>query len=99
MFAYGQTGSGKTYTMGSAFNPNGAQRGVIPNVMDAIFRQISQLHNADVTVRAGFVEIHQVCLQHLDMYKPARPAGQAIQIAPLPSSVCRCTGVLRLARC
>jgi kinesin family protein 4/21/27 len=64
VFAYGQTGSGKTYTMGSAFTPGmggaGALRGVIPQVMDAIFGRIAAApRDIDFSVRVGFVEIHK----------------------------------------
>lgn len=62
VFAYGQTGSGKTYTMGSAFAPGGAPRGVIPRVMDAIFERVAASTHTDFTVRVGFVEIHRVRL-------------------------------------
>jgi hypothetical protein len=37
VLAYGQTGSGKTHTMGTAFTPGGATKGVIPRVFEAIF--------------------------------------------------------------
>ncbi|KAK1369428.1 hypothetical protein POM88_035520 [Heracleum sosnowskyi] len=38
--AYGQTGSGKTYTMGTNYNGEGQNDGVIPHVMETIFSRV-----------------------------------------------------------
>lgn len=45
---------------GSAFSFGRTSNGVIPNVMDTLFRRIAETDNVEYTVRVGFVEIHQV---------------------------------------
>ncbi|EPB71391.1 kinesin motor domain protein [Ancylostoma ceylanicum] len=45
VLAYGQTGSGKTYTMGTeetTVSMQSDKRGIIPRLVDALFRQISE---------------------------------------------------------
>eukprot|EP01018_Ginkgo_biloba_P022477 Gb_12250 [translate_table: standard] len=57
VLAYGQTGSGKTYTMGSGYTEGGIT-GVIPQVMETIFRKIESLkHQAEFQLRVSFIEI------------------------------------------
>jgi len=47
--------------MGSAFTPGGEARGVIPSVMEDIFRRVEAApRDISYTVRVGFVEIHKV---------------------------------------
>ncbi|XP_073281947.1 kinesin-like protein KIN-4C [Primulina huaijiensis] len=58
VLAYGQTGSGKTYTMGTNYNGEGHQAGVIPNVMDTIFRKMESMKECtEFLVRVSFIEI------------------------------------------
>ena len=46
IFAYGQTGTGKTYTMeGFTFNPFDEKRGLVPRVVEEIFKNIQDLKN------------------------------------------------------
>ena len=46
IFAYGQTGTGKTYTMeGFTFNPYDEKRGLVPRVVEEIFKNIQKLKN------------------------------------------------------
>ena len=46
IFAYGQTGTGKTYTMeGFTFNPFDEKRGLVPRVVEEIFKSIQSLKN------------------------------------------------------
>lgn len=67
MFAYGQTGSGKTHTMGSEYKPGGRAVGVIPEVINAIFTRIATVKDWQCTVRVGFVEIHKVWVEHMQL--------------------------------
>lgn len=53
-----QTGSGKTYTMGTGYTVGGSTHGVIPQVMEFIFRQIESLKKkADFQIRVSFIEV------------------------------------------
>ncbi|KAJ6328059.1 hypothetical protein OIU77_009864 [Salix suchowensis] len=57
VLAYGQTGSGKTYTMGTGFK-DGFQMGIIPQVMNALFRKIETLkHQTEFQLHVSFIEI------------------------------------------
>ncbi|CAO2833966.1 unnamed protein product, partial [Amaranthus hypochondriacus] len=59
VLAYGQTGSGKTYTMGTAFQEDG-HTGVIPLVMNSLFRKIEELKNeTEFQLHVSFIEIHK----------------------------------------
>ena len=54
LFTYGQTGSGKTYTMqGGSPNPEDNSRGIIPRVVDAIFRYDSDHLGATANTSNG----------------------------------------------
>ncbi|KAG0589833.1 hypothetical protein KC19_1G052000 [Ceratodon purpureus] len=58
VLAYGQTGSGKTYTMGTAYTVGGSSEGVIPKVMETIFKKIETLKaSSDFQLRVSFIEI------------------------------------------
>ncbi|XP_057490690.1 kinesin-like protein KIN-4A [Actinidia eriantha] len=58
VLAYGQTGSGKTYTMGTSFK-DGCQTGLIPQVMNALFRKIETLKNqSEFQLHVSFIEVH-----------------------------------------
>ena len=52
-----QTGSGKTYTMGTGFK-DGFQMGVIPQVMNVLFRKIETLkHQTEFQLHVSFIEV------------------------------------------
>uniref|UniRef100_A0A6N2MXN2 Kinesin-like protein n=1 Tax=Salix viminalis TaxID=40686 RepID=A0A6N2MXN2_SALVM len=52
-----QTGSGKTYTMGTGFK-DGFQMGIIPQVMNVLFRKIETLkHQTEFQLHVSFIEI------------------------------------------
>lgn len=56
-----QTGSGKTYTMGTGYTVGGSLDGVIPQVMQTIFKRIETLkHKADFQLRVSFIEVCHV---------------------------------------
>ncbi|TXG46778.1 hypothetical protein EZV62_026072 [Acer yangbiense] len=56
VLAYGQTGSGKTYMMGTS--GEGSNSGVIPKVMESIFKRIdSREEGVEFLTRVSFIEI------------------------------------------
>ncbi|EOA12365.1 hypothetical protein CARUB_v10025749mg [Capsella rubella] len=58
VLAYGQTGSGKTYTMGTNYNGDGTNGGIIPNVMEDIFRRVETTKDSsELLIRVSFIEI------------------------------------------
>ena len=69
IFAYGQTGSGKTYTMGTAFssvNEDSEDIGIIPRVVDDIYRKIDEEKaHAEFLVRCAYLEIYNEQIRDL----------------------------------
>ncbi|CAI0417545.1 unnamed protein product [Linum tenue] len=58
VLAYGQTGSGKTYTMGTNYSGEGSNDGIIPKVMDTIFRRVESVkESTEFLIRVSFIEI------------------------------------------
>ncbi|CAI9116148.1 OLC1v1017224C1 [Oldenlandia corymbosa var. corymbosa] len=58
VLAYGQTGSGKTYTMGTNYNGEEHQGGVIPKVMETIFSRVEAMREStEFLIRVSFIEI------------------------------------------
>ncbi|KDP41481.1 hypothetical protein JCGZ_15888 [Jatropha curcas] len=58
VLAYGQTGSGKTYTMGTNYNGEGTNSGIIPKVMENIFQRVETIkENTEFLIRVSFIEI------------------------------------------
>lgn len=57
-----QTGSGKTYTMGTGYTVGGSTEGVIPKVMETIFKKMDSLRaKADFQIRVSFIEVNSAC--------------------------------------
>ena len=75
IFAYGQTGTGKTYTMeGFTFNPLDEKRGIVPRVIEEIFKYIQNLQNEsknnlneneNYVVRASYLQIYNEYINDL----------------------------------
>ncbi|KAF1328891.1 Kinesin family member 4 isoform 2 putati, partial [Globisporangium splendens] len=60
VFTYGQTGSGKTFTMGNEFKLSvaSADRGIVPRVMDDIFRTVVNApESKNIIVKVSYLEI------------------------------------------
>ncbi|KAI4321438.1 hypothetical protein MLD38_034819 [Melastoma candidum] len=58
VLAYGQTGSGKTYTMGTNYHGEESNGGVIPKVMDRIFKRVEAMRDStEFMIRVSFIEI------------------------------------------
>ncbi|OMP01938.1 hypothetical protein COLO4_11456 [Corchorus olitorius] len=85
VLAYGQTGSGKTYTMGTAMK-DGCQTGLIPQVMNALFKKIETLkHQTEFQLHVSFIEILKEEVRDLLDFEPvsksASPNGNAVRVA------------------
>ncbi|KAL4279291.1 hypothetical protein GQ457_03G033960 [Hibiscus cannabinus] len=58
VLAYGQTGSGKTYTMGTNYTGEGSSGGIIPKVMENMFKRVeASKHSTEILIRVSFIEI------------------------------------------
>ncbi|XP_022768453.1 kinesin-like protein KIN-4C [Durio zibethinus] len=58
VLAYGQTGSGKTYTMGTNYTGDGSNAGIIPKVMETIFKRVGATkQSTEFLIRVSFIEI------------------------------------------
>ncbi|KAL5777374.1 hypothetical protein ACOSP7_010300 [Xanthoceras sorbifolium] len=58
VLAYGQTGSGKTYTMGTNYSGEGSNDGIIPKVMESIFKRVKLMKECtEFLIRVSFIEI------------------------------------------
>lgn len=58
VLAYGQTGSGKTYTMGTGYTLGGNTEGIIPLVMEAIYKKVKELKDqGEILLKVSFIEI------------------------------------------
>ncbi|CAN6246143.1 unnamed protein product [Urochloa humidicola] len=94
VLAYGQTGSGKTYTMGTDYSGEGNCGGIIPQVMETIFRKVdASKDGAEFLIRVSFIEIFKeevfdlldsnnaaVRVDSAAAAKPSAPARVPIQI-------------------
>uniref|UniRef100_A0ABD2VXV7 Kinesin motor domain-containing protein n=1 Tax=Trichogramma kaykai TaxID=54128 RepID=A0ABD2VXV7_9HYME len=70
ILAYGQTGSGKTFSMGTNYNENDANCGIIPRAVHDIFEQIGLKKDWDFTVTVSFMELYKEQLYDLLSKKP-----------------------------
>ncbi|KAK7301105.1 hypothetical protein RJT34_11965 [Clitoria ternatea] len=58
VLAYGQTGSGKTYTMGTNYTGEENAGGIIPTVMETIFKRVQTMKgSSEFLIRVSFIEI------------------------------------------
>ncbi|KAG2653941.1 hypothetical protein PVAP13_1NG414100 [Panicum virgatum] len=94
VLAYGQTGSGKTYTMGTDYSGEGNCGGIIPQVMETIFRKVdASKDGSEILIRVSFIEIFKeevfdlldsnhaaVRLDSVSVPKSSAPARVPIQI-------------------
>ncbi|XP_002808485.4 chromosome-associated kinesin KIF4B [Macaca mulatta] len=61
VLAYGQTGSGKTYSMGGAYTAeqeNEATVGIIPRVIQLLFKEIDKKSDFEFTLKVSYLEIY-----------------------------------------
>lgn len=60
VLAYGQTGSGKTYSMGGAYTAeqeNEPTVGVIPRVIQLLFKEIDKKSDIEFTLKVSYLEV------------------------------------------
>ncbi|XP_057490870.1 kinesin-like protein KIN-4C [Actinidia eriantha] len=83
VLAYGQTGSGKTYTMGTNYNGEEHNRGIIANVMETIFSRVEATRNStEFLIRVSFIEIFkEEVFDLLDPSPPALSRGDGVALA------------------
>ncbi|KAL2339996.1 hypothetical protein Fmac_007936 [Flemingia macrophylla] len=76
VLAYGQTGSGKTYTMGTNYNGEESNSGIIPMVLETIFNKIKDTNDCtEFLVRVSFIEIFKE--EVFDLLDPNSSKGEA----------------------
>ncbi|KAM0870636.1 hypothetical protein ACQ4PT_039877 [Festuca glaucescens] len=86
VLAYGQTGSGKTYTMGTNYSGEANCGGIIPQVMETIFKKAEAMKgDTEFLIRVSFIEIFKEEVFDLlddagSVTKAAAPARVPIQI-------------------
>ena len=58
-----KTGSGKTYTMGTNYSGEGSNVGVIPKVMESIFKRVEVMKDStEFLIRVSFIEVKEILL-------------------------------------
>lgn len=65
VLAYGQTGSGKTYSMGGAYTAeqeNEPTVGVIPRVIQLLFKEIDKKSDFEFTLKVSYLEVNDLSL-------------------------------------
>lgn len=70
VLAYGQTGSGKTYSMGGAYTAeqeNEPTVGVIPRVIQLLFKEIEKKSDFEFTLKVSYLEVNDSSLITLDL--------------------------------
>lgn len=99
VLAYGQTGSGKTYTMGTNYTGEANCGGIIPQVMETIFKKAESLKDdTEFLIRVSFIEIFKEEVFDLlddpgSVAKAAAPARVPIQIRETASGSITLAGV------
>uniref|UniRef100_A0A6I8P1L2 Kinesin family member 4A n=1 Tax=Ornithorhynchus anatinus TaxID=9258 RepID=A0A6I8P1L2_ORNAN len=98
VLAYGQTGSGKTYSMGGAYTSDQEHQpsvGVIPRVIQLLFREIERRADTDFTTRVSYLEIYNE--EILDLLCPARDKSSQINIREDPKQGIKIVGLTEKA--
>ncbi|KAJ8640473.1 hypothetical protein MRB53_017167 [Persea americana] len=108
VLAYGQTGSGKTYTMGTNYNDEASNSGIIPKVMQTIFAKVDAMKdNVEFLIRVSFIEIFKeevfdlldqnssisLRTEGVSQARPTIPAKVPIQIRETPNGGITLAGV------
>ncbi|XP_057629078.1 chromosome-associated kinesin KIF4-like [Chionomys nivalis] len=77
VLAYGQTGSGKTYSMGGVYTAEQEHEstiGVIPRVIQLLFKEINKKGDFEFTLKVSYLEIYNE--EILDLLCPSREKTQ-----------------------
>ncbi|KAM7134968.1 chromosome-associated kinesin KIF4A-like [Molossus nigricans] len=94
VLAYGQTGSGKTYSMGGAYTAeqgNEATVGVIPRVIQLLFKEIEKKSDFEFTLKVSYLEIYNE--EILDLLCPSREKASQINIREDPKEGIKIVGL------
>ncbi|XP_040598555.1 chromosome-associated kinesin KIF4A-like [Mesocricetus auratus] len=78
VLAYGQTGSGKTYSMGGAYSADQGNEqtiGVIPRVIQLLFREVAEDRDSEFTLSVSYLEIYNEEILDL-LCSPCEKASQ-----------------------
>nr|XP_033800607.1 chromosome-associated kinesin KIF4A isoform X2 [Geotrypetes seraphini]XP_033800608.1 chromosome-associated kinesin KIF4A isoform X2 [Geotrypetes seraphini] len=81
VLAYGQTGSGKTYSMGGTYTQdqeNEPTMGVIPRVINTLFKEIEQKQDWQFSMKVSYLEIYNE--EILDLLCPSNEKSSQISI-------------------
>uniref|UniRef100_A0A8C0TKA9 Kinesin family member 4A n=2 Tax=Canis lupus familiaris TaxID=9615 RepID=A0A8C0TKA9_CANLF len=94
VLAYGQTGSGKTYSMGGAYTAdqeNEPTVGVIPRVIQLLFKEIDKKSDIEFTLKVSYLEIYNE--EILDLLCPSREKASQINIREDPKEGIKIVGL------
>ncbi|XP_021106176.1 chromosome-associated kinesin KIF4A isoform X4 [Heterocephalus glaber] len=94
VLAYGQTGSGKTYSMGGAYSAeqeNEPTVGVIPRVIQLLFKEIDKKSDFEFTLKVSYLEIYNE--EILDLLCPSREKACQINIREDPKEGIKIIGL------
>ncbi|XP_031211753.1 chromosome-associated kinesin KIF4A-like [Mastomys coucha] len=94
VLAYGQTGSGKTYSMGgtySADQENEPTIGVIPRVIQLLFKEMEEKGDSEFTLRVSYLEIYNE--EILDLLCSSREKASQIYIREDPKAGIKTVGL------
>ncbi|XP_066106128.1 chromosome-associated kinesin KIF4A isoform X1 [Saccopteryx bilineata] len=94
VLAYGQTGSGKTYSMGGAYTAeqeNEPTVGVIPRVIQLLFKEIERKSDFQFTLKVSYLEIYNE--EILDLLCTSREKASQINIREDPKEGIKIVGL------
>ncbi|XP_037677476.1 chromosome-associated kinesin KIF4A [Choloepus didactylus] len=94
VLAYGQTGSGKTYSMGGAYTAeqeNEPTVGVIPRVIQLLFKEIERKNDFEFSTKVSYLEIYNE--EILDLLCPSREKASQISIREDPKEGIKIVGL------
>ncbi|XP_042550857.1 chromosome-associated kinesin KIF4A isoform X1 [Dipodomys spectabilis] len=94
VLAYGQTGSGKTYSMGGAYTAeqeNEPTIGVIPRVIQMLFKEIDKKSDFEFTLKVSYLEIYNE--EIWDLLCPSREKASQINIREDPKEGIKIVGL------
>uniref|UniRef100_A0A9L0S0S5 Kinesin family member 4A n=1 Tax=Equus caballus TaxID=9796 RepID=A0A9L0S0S5_HORSE len=94
VLAYGQTGSGKTYSMGGTYTAeqeNEPTVGVIPRVIQLLFKEIDKRSDFEFTLKVSYLEIYNE--EILDLLCPSREKASQINIREDPKEGIKIVGL------
>jgi kinesin family protein 4/21/27 len=94
VLAYGQTGSGKTYSMGGAYTAeqeNEPAIGVIPRVIQLLFKEIDKKTDFEFTLKVSYLEIYNE--EIVDLLCPSREKASQISIREDPKEGIKIVGL------